>query len=120
MLKYAKITDETTKKCEVGIGTNALFYQSIGMTEQDVEKAFNGLWYISGYAPQKPAPTYDEVKEIRASLYRDLVDPITSHIQRLRDEESPDEEKIAELIQERSELVTKIQEENPYPDELGK
>lgn len=72
--------------------------------------------YLESVQNEHPAPTYDEVKEIRARLYQQQVDPITSHIQRLRDDENPDEEKIAELIQERSELVAKIQEENPYPE----
>lgn len=54
MLKYAKIENEETKECSIGIGTNAEFYQSIGMIEQDVEQGYNGSWYISGYAPDKP------------------------------------------------------------------
>lgn len=51
---YAKIIDEETKQCEVGIGTNAKFYKSIGMTEMDVEQAYNGQWYVKGYAPAEP------------------------------------------------------------------
>ena len=53
MLKYAKIINDTTKACEVGFGTNANFYQSIGMVEQEVEQAYDGAWYLKGYAPQK-------------------------------------------------------------------
>ncbi len=54
MLKYAKITNEETKQCEIGIGTNTDFYKSIGMTEMEVEQAYNGNWYVKGYAPSKP------------------------------------------------------------------
>lgn len=54
MLKYAKIVNEETKLCEVGIGTNTRYYESIGMTEMEVEKAYNGDWYLIGYAPEKP------------------------------------------------------------------
>ena len=53
MLKYAKIINEKTKECEVGIGTNTEFYKSIGMIEMDVEQSYNGAWYVSGYAPKK-------------------------------------------------------------------
>lgn len=53
MLKYAKITNEKTKQCEVGLGTNISFYEKIGMTELDVEQGYDG-WYLKGYAPQKP------------------------------------------------------------------
>ncbi|MDD4556207.1 MAG: DUF4376 domain-containing protein [Alphaproteobacteria bacterium] len=51
---YAKIIDEKTKQVSVGIGTNSAFYQSIGMTEMEVEQAYNGSWYVQGYAPKKP------------------------------------------------------------------
>ena len=63
-IKYAKVIDNETKACEVGTGTNELFYKSIGMTKQDVELAYDGSWYLYGYAPAKPAPTIEEqVKE---------------------------------------------------------
>lgn len=54
MLKYAKIVNEETKQCEVGIGTNTDFYKSIGMEEIEVEQAYDGNWYVKGYAPSKP------------------------------------------------------------------
>lgn len=54
MKKYAKVINEETKLCEVGLGTNSEFYQSIGMTEQEVEQAYNGNWYLKGYAPSQP------------------------------------------------------------------
>ena len=59
MLKYAKITDEQTGLCKVGTGTNAEFYQSIGMTEQDVcQSSVDGNWYLSEKCPQK---TYEQL-----------------------------------------------------------
>ena len=60
MKKYTKIVNEKTKACEVGLGTNVSFYQSIGMIEQEVEQGFNGQWYLLGYAPEKPL---DELKQ---------------------------------------------------------
>lgn len=60
MRKYAKIINEETKLCEVGLGSNSEFYESIGMEEMDVEQAYNGNWYIENYAPEKPEPTYAE------------------------------------------------------------
>ena len=50
---YAKIINEETKQCEVGTGTNTAFYESIGMEEMEVEQAYNGNWYVKGYAPSK-------------------------------------------------------------------
>ena len=60
MKKYAKIINEETKLCEVGLGTNFAFYKSIGMIEMEVEQAYNGQWYLKGYAPAKPEPTLEE------------------------------------------------------------
>ena len=63
---YAKIINEETKQCEVGVGTNAKFYKSIGMTEMDVEQAYNGQWYVKGYAPAEPETEIQiRVREIR-------------------------------------------------------
>lgn len=60
MIKYAKVENEETKFCSVGIGTDVEFYKSIGMTEMEVEQAYNGAWYLKGYAPAKPEPTIKE------------------------------------------------------------
>ena len=58
--KYAIITNQETKTVDVGLGTDEQFYKSIGMTEMDVEQAYNGAWYLNGYAPQRPEPTPQE------------------------------------------------------------
>lgn len=117
MIKYAKITDEKTKMCQIGTGTNVDFYKSIGMSEMDVEQAWNGVWYLAGYAPEQPAPTKEEQSEKRAEAYRAEVDPITSHISRLRDAEQTEgiTAEIAELIAERDAKVAEIKERYPYP-----
>lgn len=73
MLKYAKLIDEKTKLCSVGVGTDAEFYKSIGMKEMDVEQAWDGSWYLAGYCPEKPEPTTEEqvqAKELQTGLTR--------------------------------------------------
>lgn len=70
MLKYAKIIDENTKLCDVGIGTNSEYYESIGMTIQDVEESWNGTWYLKGYVPEKPEEVIkaERIEELKALL----------------------------------------------------
>lgn len=51
---YAKIIDEKTRACIVGTGTNVAYYISLGMSEMDVERGYDGLWYEKGYAPSEP------------------------------------------------------------------
>ena len=82
---YAKIIDEKTKQCEVGTGTDSTFYQSIGMSEMEVEQAYDGSWYLKGYAPEKPV----EEKEAEARAERDRrIDAIRWRIERYQTQEA--------------------------------
>ena len=51
---YAKIINNETRACIVGIGTNTEYYRSIGMIEMAVERGYDGTWYEKGHAPQRP------------------------------------------------------------------
>ena len=70
-------------------------------------------------AIQEHIPTYEEQRQNRAESYRLEKDPITCQIQSLRDEEqTPEvEQEIADLIQEREQVVADIQARYPYPVE---
>ena len=74
MKKYAKVINEETKLCEVGLGTNKAFYQSIGMTEQEVEQAYDGRWYLAGYAPKKPLEELKTEKRAEINQARDAAE----------------------------------------------
>ncbi len=74
MFKFAKIVNHETKLCEVGTGTNAKFYQSIGMAEQEVEQAYNGKWYLKGYAPQKSLEALKIEKREEINAARDAAE----------------------------------------------
>ena len=76
MKKYAKIINEETKECSVGLGSNAEYYQSVGMTEMDVEQAYNGNWYVCGYAPQEPEKSYAEKRLAEYPSIPDQLDMI--------------------------------------------
>lgn len=64
-------------------------------------------------------PTKEEVEATRRQLYIAQKDPITCQIQSLRDEEQTEGvvAQIEALKAERAEIVAKIKEENPYPEE---
>lgn len=120
--QYAKIIDDQTKELQIGVGCDVAYYLEIGMEYMETELAYNGKWYLKGYAPQEPVPapkTKEEVQKIRAALYQSEVDPITAHIQRLRDERQtePTIRQINELLVERENKVIQIRTENPYPEE---
>lgn len=85
-------------------------------TEHSVEDyaEYNGEFLLKS---DIPTPTKEKQKERRAQAYLIEIDPITAHIQRERDEEIPDEEKISALIAERAEKVEEIKEKYPYPED---
>ena len=83
MLKYARIVNEETKQVSVGTGTNTAFYQSIGMSEMEVEQAYDCQWYLKGYAPEKP--TEQKEAEVRAERDR-MIDAFDWRVSRNNDE----------------------------------
>lgn len=71
MKLYAQIIDEKSKLCTIGMGENTDFYKSIGMVEMEVEQAYNGNWYIKGYAPSQPL---DELKAQKIDTFKSIRD----------------------------------------------
>lgn len=76
MIKYAKIINEETGLCDVAIGTNLTFYQSIGMEQLDVEQSEkDNLWYLSEFCPhyteeeQAEIERKKRIQEIKQNLY---------------------------------------------------
>ena len=67
--------------------------------------------------PEPTPPTHEEVRQMRAAAYQQEVDPITSHIQRLRDKEQTEEiiAEINDLMTERDAKVEEIKALYPYP-----
>ena len=115
MIKYAKIENEETKQCSVGTGTNVEFYKSIGMTEMDVEQAYNGAWYLKGYAPEEPAPTKEEIKKLRIEYRREHIDDQTLERNRKMANGTWTEEDEATYLALDAEVTAYIEEHLPYP-----
>ena len=67
MIKYAKIINNETGLCEVGLGTNSSFYQSIGMVQLDVQQSdIDNAWYLAEKCPMKSGE--EKEKEERERL----------------------------------------------------
>lgn len=70
MQKYAKIVNEETGACIVGLGDNAEYYEAQGMSLLDVEQATDGGWYL---ADKVPAPSAEyRAQQLYAKLKADL------------------------------------------------
>ena len=88
------------------------YHIELYIDENDIE------WYRTVKNPEPLPPTKEEQEQNRANAYQQEVDPITSHINRLRDEEQT-EEIIAEIEQlklERDAKVEEIKARYPYPE----
>lgn len=79
----------------------------------------NGKYYKTVKLPEPTPLTDEEIRQMREKAYEAEVDPITAHIQRLRDMEQTEEvaAEIAELIAERDVKVQEIKERYPYNEE---
>ena len=54
MIKYCKIINKEKGLVEIGTGTNANFYKSIGMTQLDVQQSdIDNCWYLADKCPMK-------------------------------------------------------------------
>lgn len=81
-------------------------------TDEQIETAYNGEKYVAGYAP---AIDNEYQSQMREKAYIAEVDPITAHIQRLRDDD-PESEEIATLIAERTAKRNEIKQRYPYAE----
>lgn len=108
---FAKIIDEETKLCQVGLGTNTDFYQSIGMAEMDVEQAYNGQWYVKGFAPVKPEPTEYEKAQERIAVLKAEIDVVDyKQFKYLRGELTAEEwEEVKTYIQVRTAEINELE-----------
>lgn len=81
MIKYAKIINELTGLVEVGLGTNADFYKSIGMCELDVTQSdIDSNWYLSEKCPMKSEEDY--AKEREEQFYKDFFNTSLGYVRR--------------------------------------
>ena len=136
MEKYAKVKDNKTKLCYVGfedpketfeekecddgktiIITYEDYYKSCGMTKMDVEQAYNGQWYVKGYAPDPLPPTYEEVDRMRVQYRREHIDDKTTvRSRKMANKTWTDEDEQAYLALD-AEVTAYIEEHFPYPEE---
>ena len=115
MKKYAKIENEETKQVSIGEGTNLKFYASIGMSEMEVEQAWDGSWYLKGYCPVKPEPTKEEIRKARENAYRAEVDsPLMAEYTRKKTFNLFEEGEEEALLAEIEAKVAEIKQRYPY------
>lgn len=84
--KYAKIINNKTREVQIGVGCSDEYYVEIGMEIMNVEQAYNGKWYVAGYAPVQPEPTVDEKKAVVRAVRDQYINEIEWRVSRYRDQ----------------------------------
>ena len=73
MIKYAKVINEQTGLCEVGLGTNTNFYKSIGMVGLDVQQSdIDGAWYLKDKCPMKTDT--EKLQQVKESKLKEILE----------------------------------------------
>ena len=115
MKKFYEIVNETTKEVNIGLGNDFEFYRFIGMVEGEVEQAYNGNWYLAGYAPEKPVE--QTVAEVRAERDR-RIDAVRWRIERYQTQEAAGIE-TTETAEQYQALLMYIQALRNVPEQDG-
>ncbi|MBQ9539817.1 MAG: hypothetical protein IJU89_00100 [Alphaproteobacteria bacterium] len=84
--KYAKIINNKTHEVQIGVGCSDEYYVEIGMEIMNVEQAYDGKWYVAGYAPAQPEPTVDEKKAMVRAVRDQYINEIEWRVSRYRDQ----------------------------------
>ena len=109
-----KVIDEEEHTEIITVGD---WYKSLGMEKMEVEKAYNGSWYVAGYAPEKPAPTREEISALREQAYIKEVDILHARKTRKTVLGEWTEQDEANYIAEVKRLSEDIANRYPYPIE---
>ena len=109
-----KVIDEEEHTETITVGD---WYKSLGMEEMEVEQAYNGSWYVAGYAPVKPAPTKEEISALREQAYIKEVDILHAQKDRKTILGTWTEEDEANYIAEVKARSEDIANRYPYPTE---
>lgn len=60
--KYVKVVNQLSKQCLVGLGQDENYYKSLGFEKREVEKAYDGIYYLAGFVPKKPQELVNKEK----------------------------------------------------------
>ena len=108
-LLYSKIKDENTKEYEV---INQEEAKNLGWKQNDLEFAYNGKFYLSGFVPQQSIEEQNEqIRQQRQSRYVMESDPLRLDYDEALAREQDNAE---QLKQEWLASKDKIREELPY------
>lgn len=110
LIGFCEFQDSDIIKSLIGSG-----YTEIA--DGECEQAYDGNYYIKGFAPQQSIEEYNEQQRLlRASSYASQLDPLTARKARKEVIGEWTEQDESEYVLKMAELSQKIKEENPYKE----
>jgi hypothetical protein len=73
---YAKIINDQTKEVIIVENATSEFIQVNGFSEMNVEKSYDGSWYLMGFAPDEPEKSYIEKRQAEYPCIEEQLDMI--------------------------------------------
>jgi hypothetical protein len=89
---------------------------TLTIEESETEKAYDGSLWEKGYAPEKPAPTHEEISALREQAYVKEVDTLHAEKQRKMVLGTWTEEDEAEYVAQVKVRSEDIANRYPYPE----
>lgn len=86
-----------------------------GYADDEVEQGYDGIYYLKGFAPEKPALTHEEVKELRKQYRSEHCDYLTSEKIRKSALSTWTEQDEADYVKAMQDVDTYLNENLPYP-----
>lgn len=113
-LFYSQLKDEETKEYTV---INQEKAKNLGWSKHDLEVGYDGKFYLKGHTPEQPAPTYEEIDQMRIKYRKDNIDDKTIARMRKTANGTWTEEDEQEYLALDAEVTAWINENLPYPTE---
>lgn len=113
-LFYSELKDEKTKEYTV---INQEEAKELGWEQNELDVGYDGHFYLKGYAPEKPAPTREEISSLREQAYIKEVDILHAQKSRKTILGTWTEQDEANYIAQVKQLSEDIANRYPYPDE---
>lgn len=96
---------------------NQIKAEEIGLPDYDVEQGWDNKLYLKGYAPEKPAPTYEKIDQLRIEYRKEHIDDKTIARMRKTANGTWTEEDEQAYLELDAEVTAYIEEHYPYPVE---
>lgn len=114
-LKLCKVINEETKEVVIGAEEQQEIFIEDGFSFQEVDVSYDNRFYLKGYAPEKPASTWEEIDKARIKYRKAHIDDKTIARMRKTANRTWTEQDEQDYLALDAEVTAWIEENLPYP-----